>query len=165
MQESNALRGLVWMGAGGEDGASYQIVGALLLGVYCALVIVDGAANFNRRVGQGPGLGGGEGVFAEVNAVGTAEEGNVDSLVNDEEGFAVDGVFEFQCKVEQMASGEVFLTELDYVDAAFDGLAYPFDQGRIVAEAAVRYQAEGRAWEGESWIPAFAGMTVIHKCH
>ena len=100
-----------------------------------------------------------------MNSIGVGEQGNVDSLVDDEKGFAFDGVFEFHCQVKQVAAGEVFFAELDHIDATFDGLNYLFYQGSIVAEAAVRYQAEDRAWDGESWIPAFAGMTVIHRSH
>ena len=51
----------------------------------------------------------------------------------------------FIARFKQLATGEVFFAELDHINATFDGLGYLFNQGRVVAEAAVRYQAEGRA--------------------
>ena len=50
LQELNTLGSLVRMGAGGEDGASYQIVGTLLLGIESAPGIVNGAADDDLSV-------------------------------------------------------------------------------------------------------------------
>ena len=135
------------MGAGWVDGTGDEVVCTLTLGLKGAFGIVDGASDDDWRANEGAGLGWGEGVFAEVDSVGVGEEGNVDSLVDDEEGFALDDLFEFHCQVKQVVAGEVFFTELDNVYASFDCQGYLFDQGPVVAEAAIRYQAEGRAWD------------------
>ena len=87
-------------------------------------------------------------MFAEVNTVGVGEEGYVYPLVDDEQGFVVCGASDVHGKFEEMTAREVFFAKLHDVYSAIDGESDLFDQGHVVAESAIRYEAESREGNG-----------------
>ncbi len=119
--DADALGGLAGVGAGGEDGSRDEVVGALALGVQRAVGVVDGAAYEHFVADEGSGVGGVQGLFAEVDAVGVGEEGYVHAFVDDEQGVASYGVSDIHCKFEELTAWEIFFTKLYNVDAALDG--------------------------------------------
>lgn len=120
------------MGAGGEDGADYQVVSVLLLSFKGAIVVVHGAAYDHTVANQGASFRWTQGLFAQVNAIGTAEKGYVHPLVDDEQGVAIYSLSNVHSKVQERAARQVLLAKLDHVDAAFDGQCYLLDQGSIM---------------------------------
>ena len=115
------MGGLFRVGAGGEDGSRDEVVGALALGVQRAVGVVDGATYEHFVADEGSGVGGVQGLFAEVDAVGVGEEGYVHAFVDDEQGVVVNGLSDIHCKFEELTAWKVFFTKLDNVDAALDG--------------------------------------------
>ncbi len=148
LNEGQTLRGLAWVGACGKDGSGDEVVGAIALGLQRTFVVMNGASNEHIFADEGAGVPGAQGLFAEVYAVGVGEEGYVNTFVDDEQGFVVNGLSDIHRKFEELAAGEILFTKLHDVYTAFDGEGDLLGEGHVVAEAAIRYEAESR--EGQS---------------
>ena len=143
------------LGSGAEDGATADVVGAGVGGVAGAGGVVGGVADVEGRGACRVAVGGaasgrdGQVVGPEVDAVGLGGEGDVDAVVDEEEGVVgACQVAEAGRLAEQVGGVGVFVAELDGGRAGLEGEGDGPLDAAVAGEPGVGYDDEPEVRDG-----------------
>ena len=112
------------MGRGSEHGAYHQEVGPVGNGAAGSFCRMDGTAHLRAGRKQGRSCGYRQGFLAQLYAIGAGGGGDIDALVDEEGGAAVDGLLQFAGEGQEPTAGHLLGAELDEGDATVDGGCY-----------------------------------------